>query len=764
MSQISSIRRSAKFRALSVSVSSLVLGLSLAGSAMAACTGTAVSITGPSTGAYTGPSYNIDGTNCPVSTTVTSGTAVLLPSWGYLGTVHNNGWVPIIDSSGAITTTSGAAQGGATVGKLNINQGATLVLAGQQSIYGSPYEPLNSVINAAGNVVVENNGGVTGSNQYGLTGNTTITGNLTLEQGANVRVGEYYGTVSGALGSLTTNGGYYGASAINFGATTNVTLQGTATNSALLYMNLSAPAVMGGALSATQQSEVWLHAGTLTVNGANTTANPFVGALQLDAGTTFIAGDSSHTSAVFGDPNHTDGSSLTLNIARTSGTPVTLMGYGTIYATVNNSGVVTPGGTPGVLGNLTVSQYNQTGLGVLNIEVSPTGASQLKVLGTASLGGTLNLKIDSGNYGNQVIQILSANAITGSFSNINTSGSEAAGLAETSTGYYVVTELASNVQVFGHLVSSDLSNVNAFTDTLYDNLQGTYPSKAPKTNLGNGFDVWLQPFGRTAHVASQGYGYNSTAEGVTGGWKHRSSGDLEGRLGISNLNFGLAMSYANETLNTDAEATKSSSQTYDGALYAGFNLQNARIDGMYFFNSYKANVDRNLGASGSILSSPKAKSNGGSLQISNGLYDNLIVPYFRATYTSLDQAAITELGTNLLALKVNEIQKDYFYTDLGIKIHPGATTQIVGLRPEITLALEHNFTFHPGDLVSGQFANLSGSPFTFNWKGDQTTAAIVGINLTSDVTSNLQLFGKLDGRFTSHSENGELRLGGKFVF
>ncbi len=770
-------RQSITFRALCASVSSLVLGVCMAGSAMAACTASAVTINGPASGAYTGANYNLDTgsnafgtyTTCPASVTVASGTAEIIGGAtyaGYIGTVQNDGRVPIFDFNGAVDTTGNSPQGGVIVGPVTVASGATLVLGGQQSVYFGTYAPTNNLLNDSGNLIVEGNGGFAGnSNQWALLGTNTVLGNLTLEAGANFRIGEYYNQPATATFGSYSAGGEYAASTINFGANTNVALQGAtgAGNDTLLFLNLNAPAVIGGYLSATAQSEVWLHAGTLTVNGANTTANPFVGTLQLDPGTTFIVGDSTHPGAVFGDPNHTDGSTETLNIARTTGTADTLMGYGTIYATVNNAGVVTPGGTPGTLGTLTVSQYVQTSVGILNIEVSPTGASELKVLGSATLAGTLNLKIDPGAYGNAVIPIISAGSITGSFSNINTSGSAAAGLAITPTGYDVVTELTSSAQVFGHLLDSDATHVNAFADTIYDTLSDASPSNASKSDMGNGNSIWLQPYGSTSRVSQDGSGYSTSGGGLTGGWVHQTHGAWNGLPGISNAAAGVAVSYGHDALKTDSDATEAGTNTFDGAVFAGFDLENAHVDGMFFYNIYKSDLVRNLGAGGAIASTPKATTEGGSLQISGSLVNNMIVPYLRATYADIDQTAVTEQGSNLLALSVDGIQKDFFYTELGVKLHPDLSP-VAGVHPEVTLAVQHNFTYHPGDEVIGQFANLSGSPFTYAWKGDQATAGLVGLNLTSDVAAHLQVFGKIDGRFTINGSTGDLRVGAKYQF
>jgi hypothetical protein len=75
-----------------------------------------------------------------------------------------------------------------------------------------------------------------------------------------------------------------------------------------------------------------------------------------------------------------------------------ITGGGTINGSLENSGVVAPGESPGTL--TVTGSYVQTGGGRLEIEVAGTGAGQHDVLalgGTASLGGTLAL-LPSGGY------------------------------------------------------------------------------------------------------------------------------------------------------------------------------------------------------------------------------------------------------------------------------------------------------------------------------------------------------------------------------
>jgi hypothetical protein len=78
-----------------------------------------------------------------------------------------------------------------------------------------------------------------------------------------------------------------------------------------------------------------------------------------------------------------------------------LAGTGTLQADVVNGGEVDPGGT-GAAGLLTITgNYRQTASGVLNLELGGTAASafdQLRIMGTATLDGTLNVSLLDG-YG-----------------------------------------------------------------------------------------------------------------------------------------------------------------------------------------------------------------------------------------------------------------------------------------------------------------------------------------------------------------------------
>jgi outer membrane autotransporter protein len=135
-------------------------------------------------------------------------------------------------------------------------------------------------------------------------------------------------------------------------------------------------------------------------------------AWTVDAGTLAV-GDADHPSA------QTQGE-VQVNAAGT------LRGHGSIIGNVNNSGTVWPGGS---IGTLTIGgNYTQSPGGTLQMEVSPTAASQLKVGGTATLAGTLSLLYAPGTYTTKTYTVVSAGSVNGSFSKVT--GNTPSGFAQ----------------------------------------------------------------------------------------------------------------------------------------------------------------------------------------------------------------------------------------------------------------------------------------------------------------------------------------------
>jgi hypothetical protein len=103
----------------------------------------------------------------------------------------------------------------------------------------------------------------------------------------------------------------------------------------------------------------------------------------------------------------------------------TLAGSGTIQAAMVNSGVTSPGGSPGTLSLGPGEDYQQGTNGTLLVELGGhnpgTEYDQLVVGGNASLAGTLELRLIDGfvpQPGDQ-FQVLTCGSQTGQFSRIN---------------------------------------------------------------------------------------------------------------------------------------------------------------------------------------------------------------------------------------------------------------------------------------------------------------------------------------------------------
>ncbi len=143
--------------------------------------------------------------------------------------------------------------------------------------------------------------------------------------------------------------------------------------------------------------------GTLILEG---NSSSFAGTTEI-AGGLLEVGDSDTSTATLGG-----------NVGVDAGG--TLRGHGTVLGDIVNSGMVQPGGSIGTL--MVRGNYTQANSAALSIEVSPAAASQLKVGGNATLGGTLAIVYDPGTYSVKQYTLVSAGSITGTFANVSSTG------------------------------------------------------------------------------------------------------------------------------------------------------------------------------------------------------------------------------------------------------------------------------------------------------------------------------------------------------
>lgn len=616
---------------------------------------------------------------------------------------------------------------------IQVDAGASLRFLGNQSLGWGPWFGMNNMIRAQGDVIFENM-------SANIVGTNTFAGNVTLLDGANIYMGETWGA----------------ASAISFSSHTNITLN----SGSKLFLRL-ASGFTSTAGELTGPGTLELAQGTLVLDGADTAASPFTGTLQIDTGATVIVGDSTHSTAVFGDPGHPTASILAIQGSINGSSR--LLGYGTVAANVSNAGgYVQPGGTSGTPGTLTIAgNYTQSSTGTLRVGVTPTGADQLHVKGTASLAGSLNVTIGPGNYGTQIYNIVTVDGtMTGGFSNITTTSGATGAIAavtKSSSGYQVVTEVISGANAtapvaVGHLVSANRLNLYEFAGSLYDVISTNTPGATAE--VGHNINAWLEPFGRISSITRDSVGYHTSAEGVTGG--------VEYRLPEKNMVLGFAASYAHQALKAKG-ASDADSDTYDMALYGGADVQYARLDGMLFYNTYDATANRDFGNNGIAKVKPSGFGFGGSVQLSKSLFKGLVTPFMRGIYSRQHLDGSVEAGATVLDLKYDAINANTFVGDVGLKINPfyvdpGCPTKLL-----ISVAIEHDFS-KLGEIVTGEFPIGSGQEFTTFWKGDSENTLLVGLDAAHNLTDSIEIYGRVDGRFSLYQTAGAISIGGRYRF
>ena len=244
---------------------------------------------------------------------------------------------------------------------------------------------------------------------------SAITGTYFTANGKNMTVGP---------GVTIRGNGTIGTGNSNFAWGLGIVNQGLieAVNSLLIFLDKNQGWNMtndGGTLRAAPGGTLrFTYPGTVTNNAGGLIEVLSDATLQLDNGAALI--------------NNADGTIKLENgtIDAAAGIDINggeLIGSGTITGAIrNNGGIVAPGFSPG---KITINgDYTQGADGVLNIEIggteAGTGYDQLRVVGTATLGGTLNLALINGFVPRlgDVFEIIDPNAVSGSFAQINAEG------------------------------------------------------------------------------------------------------------------------------------------------------------------------------------------------------------------------------------------------------------------------------------------------------------------------------------------------------
>ena len=234
-----------------------------------------------------------------------------------------------------------------------------------------------------------------------------------------------YTVAQGSGGSLTLDNGAIAATVTNAGTNTisapvilnsNVAVSVTNSGDSLTLSGVLSEA--GGAKSLTKSG-----GGVLNLAGANT----YSGTTTISGGTLALTGNGSIDKSTI----ITLASTGMLDVSGRTGGGYTFgnttTGSGKIVGNFTNAGIIIPGSlgaANNLIGNLTVSgSFTQTASGTLVTAVhADSSTNVLVVTGTANLGGTLELKPDSGSLGAGKYLIVQAGSVVGLFSSVKVDG------------------------------------------------------------------------------------------------------------------------------------------------------------------------------------------------------------------------------------------------------------------------------------------------------------------------------------------------------
>ncbi len=667
-----------------------------------------------------------------------------------------SGAIPI-SGAGSVEIESGVlteAGPGTYTGPTTIDLAGVLRLSGAGSIAASSDVTVNGVFDISGTAAGASITTLAGAGGVSL-GDQTLT--LTKAAGVFSGVladGGHFGgtggglTVAGGSETLTGANTFTGPTTINGGATLQLGNGGTTgsvasniVDNGTLVLDRSDVVTFSQSISG---------AGALNQDGAGTTilnaVNPLSGLTTISAGALEV-GDAAHPGATLGG-------------AVVVGAGGLLEGHGTIGGLVTNTagGVVRPGGT---IGTLTVGSYTQGGASTLAIEVTPTAASQLNVLGAASLGGTLALTFDAGTYGVHLYEIVAGHPVSGTFSTVSTTGSpgELFGIAYTPNQVDLVLEPKINAQIYGGVSAATIDQTQDFASLVEDRFGdaacvGVAPEKS--TAACNGYGAWAFAIGPSNQQSADGaiFGFHNTGAGIIGG--------LDGSWGAG-ARVGVAFGYLDNDLGMGAAAAKATGSSYFASLYGRLVAGQAWFDGQLFYMHTDWSVSRTVSGVGVANAHPDVNSGGFLLQASTPIGAPDLRAYARFTFVTSDRQGVTEQGVGPLGFQIGSATHNSAIGEVGLQYAPTITSGGVVLRPTIQLGVQGNAGDHD-QVVSGSLDGLPGTAFTQAAPHFAQVAGVVDAGLKVQVNPRFELFGDVRGRFASGETDVLGSLGGVLRF
>ena len=512
-------------------------------------------------------------------TTISSGGVQNVSSGGLALSTTVNGGTQNVSSGGAASGTSVGSGGSQSVFSGGVATATTVNNGGTQLV--------TSGGTAIGTIV--NSGGIQTVNSGGLMSGTVVSAG-----------GEQSVAAGGvALGSVISSGGVQAVSSGAVVQPTAVRQGGVILNNGTVVFDPTSTTTFDGTLTGN---------GAVLQQGVGTTIltadnHAFTGTTTLTSGTLMV-GDTANRNASLGG-----------NVAVTSSGA--LRGHGTIGGSVTDNGVLAPGGS---IGTLTIGgNYAQSNNGLLVIEVSPTSGSQLRVQGSAALGGGLQILFDPGTYSARRYAILTANTITGSFARL--AGATSAGVVLnglTPTLNYGASEIdlvlapfvppptiaPLDTSIYTALASTAALGARAFDAALMDHLATA--SAADRTGTHDSTWATLTDGYSRADGSGAASAFGAHRSGFAAGFDHR--------LGTATV--GAAIGYEHDEIGESATPSIGRLDTLHLAAYGHRMLGPIETSGVVGYGYSWATEKRPLapGPNGTPEGSPRLQSLSGTAQ------------------------------------------------------------------------------------------------------------------------------------------------------
>lgn len=665
----------------------------------------------------------------------------------------NNGGVQYVASAGtAVSTTVNSGMqtvgAGGTVIGTTVNPGGAQYLTNGSLAANTTLNGGVQSVNAGGlaNVTMVNAAGFQAVNDGALTNATVINnGGLQVVMAGGVTSGSVVNSggkqnVLGTVVSATVDSG--GTLMVGQGGTSGK-LAGNTHNDGTIVFNLAGTYTYSGAFTGSG-TLVDAHTGTLILNGAS---NAYSGATQVVAGTLEV-GDSAHTSATLGGDV----------VVSQAGT---LRGHGTIGGSVINAGIVSPGGS---IGTTTIAgDYQQAANATLQVEISPTSASQLDVMGNATLAGTLAVVYDAGSngassvYGPGSVKLLKASSIDGRFSGaplaIVQSGANLSYVTPSVT--YKANEVdllltPNDTSIFTAMGSAVSQVAQATNAAILDRLSHLCRTHKGRNCIAGTDNVWIKATGDYSRTDNKGgvSGYSAHQYGFIAGYDHRIGRyDVGGTLAYSHVD-------VSEAHTPDTGTADSLRWAAYGAMWTGPVNLAATIGLGYDFIDQKRPFGTATGtASGSHNGLEVTAAAQASMPLPS-LGGFVLIPRagLRFAYFHGDAFSESGAGAQNLSVGTDNIQSVQPYAQLALRYAFGSASTPSNMEAYVGYAYEAGTT-NRAVSVSAQ----DGTLFTANGVPLPRNLVTAGISLNMRVTRSLWVSAAFDTLL--HTANASIKAG-----